>query len=54
MGEQADPWECPGHDWQPVAMELRLDGSWTTYECRWCQQERMVGPGDEHPSGGED
>jgi hypothetical protein len=40
---------CVGHLYQLMTVDFRADGSWSTYVCVRCGDERLVGPGEVHP-----
>jgi hypothetical protein len=40
---------CPEHVYQLTTVDFCADGSWSTYVCVRCGEERIVGPGELHP-----
>jgi hypothetical protein len=47
-GGMSDQEACPEHVYELTAVDFRRDGSWSTYVCVRCGEERRVGP-DEVP-----
>jgi hypothetical protein len=41
--------DCPEHVYRLIALDIGPEGSWSTYECVRCGEERIVGPGEIHP-----
>jgi hypothetical protein len=39
---------CPEHVYELTTVDIRADGSWSTYVCVRCDEERLVGPGEIH------
>jgi hypothetical protein len=47
-----DPSRRSGSKWHTATTDdsgFRADGSWSTYVCVRCGDERLVGPGEVHP-----
>jgi hypothetical protein len=40
---------CLEHVDRLTAVDIGLDGAWSTYVCIRCDEERLVGPGEIHP-----
>ncbi len=40
---------CDEHGYELTAVDFGADGSWSTYVCVRCGEERLVGPGEVHP-----